>query len=46
MPGSVGVLLHTCGGYVLLAGDAAWHTYQIESIRQKSSYPGGLADER
>src|SRR3984893_3839078 len=44
-PGSVGVLLHTSGGYVLLAGDAAWHTYQIESIRQKSSYPGGLADE-
>jgi glyoxylase-like metal-dependent hydrolase (beta-lactamase superfamily II) len=44
-PGSIGVLLHTSAGYVLLAGDAAWHTYQIESIRQKSSYPGGLADE-
>jgi glyoxylase-like metal-dependent hydrolase (beta-lactamase superfamily II) len=44
-PGSVGVLLHTSAGPVLLAGDAAWHTYQIENIRQKSSYPGGLADE-
>jgi hypothetical protein len=28
----------------LLAGDAAWHTYQIEDIRQKASYPGGIAD--
>ena len=44
-PGSVGVLLHTASGPVLLAGDAAWHTYQIDDIRQKSSYPGGLADE-
>jgi glyoxylase-like metal-dependent hydrolase (beta-lactamase superfamily II) len=43
-PGSVGVLLHTPTGHVLLAGDAAWHTYQVEDIRQKSSYPGGLAD--
>jgi len=43
-PGSVGVLLHTSTGHVLLAGDAAWHTYQVEDIRQKSSYPGGLAD--
>jgi len=39
------VLLHTSAGPVLLAGDAAWHTYQVEDIRQKSSYPGGLADE-
>ena len=44
-PGSVGVLLHTSAGHVLLAGDAAWHTYQVEDIRQKSSYPGGLADD-
>jgi glyoxylase-like metal-dependent hydrolase (beta-lactamase superfamily II) len=44
-PGSVGVLLHTSAGDVLLAGDAAWHTYQVDDIRQKSSYPGGLADE-
>lgn len=43
-PGSVGVLLRTAAGPVLLAGDAAWHTYQIDDIRQKSSYPGGLAD--
>ena len=43
-PGSVGILLHTNGGWVLLAGDAAWHTWQIEDIRQKSSYPGGIAD--
>jgi glyoxylase-like metal-dependent hydrolase (beta-lactamase superfamily II) len=44
-PGSVGVLLHTSGGQVLLAGDAAWHSHQVDDIRQKSSYPGGLADE-
>ncbi|MDR3661143.1 MAG: MBL fold metallo-hydrolase, partial [Mycobacterium sp.] len=43
-PGSVGVLLHTRDGWVLLAGDAAWHTHQIEDVRQKASYPGGLAD--
>jgi len=39
------VLLHTSASPVLLTGDAAWHTYQVEDIRQKSSYPGGLADE-
>jgi glyoxylase-like metal-dependent hydrolase (beta-lactamase superfamily II) len=44
-PGSVGVLLETATGPVLLAGDAAWHTYQVDDIRQKSSYPGGLADD-
>ena len=43
-PGSVGVLLHVADGWVLLAGDAAWHQYQIDDIRQKSSFPGGLAD--
>ena len=43
-PGSVGVLLHTATGWILLAGDAAWHTYQIDDIRQKSGYPGALAD--
>jgi len=43
-PGSVGILLHTLEGWVLLAGDAAWHTHQVEDIRQKSSYPGGIAD--
>ncbi|BBY05386.1 hypothetical protein MNVI_07040 [Mycobacterium noviomagense] len=44
-PGSVGVLAHTDGGWILLAGDAAWHTLQIDETRQKTSYPGGLADE-
>lgn len=44
-PGSVGVLAHTARGWLLIAGDAAWHTLQIEKIRQKSSYPGALADE-
>src|SRR5882757_2960022 len=43
-PGSVGIVLHTVDGWVLLAGDAAWHTWQIEDVRQKSSYPGGIAD--
>jgi glyoxylase-like metal-dependent hydrolase (beta-lactamase superfamily II) len=44
-PGSIGVLAHTERGWILLAGDAAWHTYQIDDIRQKTSYPGELADE-
>ena len=43
-PGSVGILVNTASGRVLLAGDAAWHTLQIENIRQKSSYPGEFAD--
>jgi glyoxylase-like metal-dependent hydrolase (beta-lactamase superfamily II) len=44
-PGSVGVLAHTGRGWILIAGDAAWHQLQIEKIRQKSSYPGALVDE-
>jgi glyoxylase-like metal-dependent hydrolase (beta-lactamase superfamily II) len=44
-PGSVGILVNTASGWILLAGDAAWHTLQIENIRQKSSYPGEFADE-
>ncbi|WP_328718474.1 MBL fold metallo-hydrolase [Streptomyces sp. NBC_00247] len=44
-PGSIGVLAHTATGWVLLAGDAAWHTDQIDLIRQKAGYPGKLADE-
>jgi glyoxylase-like metal-dependent hydrolase (beta-lactamase superfamily II) len=44
-PGSVGVLTHTRRGWILLAGDAAWHQLQIEKVRQKSSYPGALVDE-
>lgn len=44
-PGQVGVLAHTERGWILLAGDAAWHTLQIDKIRQKASYPGNFADE-
>lgn len=44
-PGSVGVLAHTERGWVLIAGDAAWHRLQIDKVRQKSSYPGNLVDE-
>ncbi|MBY8855809.1 MBL fold metallo-hydrolase [Nocardia sp. CA2R105] len=43
-PGSIGILCHTSTGWVLLAGDAAWHHLQIEDIRQKSGYPGLFAD--
>ncbi|MEC3917627.1 MBL fold metallo-hydrolase [Nocardia sp. CDC160] len=43
-PGSVGVLAHTDRGWVLLAGDAAWHALQVEKIRQKSSFPGVFVD--
>ncbi|ORW33432.1 MBL fold metallo-hydrolase [Mycobacterium paraense] len=43
-PGSVGVLLHTSRGWILIAGDAAWHGLQIEKVRQKASYPGALVD--
>ncbi len=43
--GSVGVLMHTSRGWLLIAGDAAWHALQIEKVRQKSSYPGALVDE-
>ncbi|OBE92358.1 MBL fold metallo-hydrolase [Mycobacterium sp. 852002-10029_SCH5224772] len=44
-PGSVGVLAHTQRGWILIAGDAAWHRLQIDKVRQKSSYPGNLVDE-
>lgn len=44
-PGSVGVLLRTARGPVLLAGDAAWHCLQVEHIRHKASFPGNLVDE-
>ncbi|MFD3704900.1 MBL fold metallo-hydrolase [Nocardia sp. NPDC058658] len=43
-PGSIGVLLRTERGPVLLAGDAIWHNLQVEKLRQKSGYPGVLAD--
>jgi len=44
-PGSVGVLAHTERGWILIAGDAAWHELQIEQVRQKSAYPGVLVDD-
>lgn len=44
-PGSVGVLAHTPRGWILIAGDAAWHAMQIEKVRQKAGYPGVLVDE-
>ncbi|MFJ4653936.1 MBL fold metallo-hydrolase [Nocardia sp. NPDC088792] len=43
-PGSIGVLAHTERGWVLLAGDAAWDHHQVDDIRQKSAFPGGLTD--
>ncbi len=43
-PGSVGILARTTRGWVLLAGDAAWHGLQVEDVRQKASYPGELVD--
>ena len=44
-PGSIGVLAHTRRGWILIAGDAAWHELQVENVRQKSGYPGVLVDE-
>ncbi len=44
-PGSVGVLAHTEHGWILIAGDAAWHELQIQHVRQKSAYPGVLVDD-
>lgn len=44
-PGSIGVLLNTGGMRVLLAGDAAWHSLQVDHLRNKASYPGMLADD-
>lgn len=43
-PGSVGVLLATADGPVLLVGDAAWHGLQIDHLRQRSGFPGCLVD--
>lgn len=44
-PGSIGILANTVSGWVLLAGDAAWHGLGVAHIRQKPSYPGMFADE-
>lgn len=43
-PGSVGVLAHTEDGWVLIAGDAAWHHEQVDLVRQKPGFPGRLVD--
>lgn len=42
--GSVGVLLATHAGPVLIAGDALWHGVQLGPIRQKASLPGVFVD--
>ena len=44
-PGSVGVLLRTERGPVLIAGDAVWNNAQIEDIRQKAGFPGCFVDD-
>lgn len=44
-PGSVGVLLHTQEGWVLVAGDAAWHHLQVDLCAQKSALPGVFVDQ-
>ena len=44
-PGSVGVLLRTERGPVLIAGDAAWNSAQIEDVRQKAGFPGCFVDD-
>jgi glyoxylase-like metal-dependent hydrolase (beta-lactamase superfamily II) len=43
-PGSVGVLLRTGDGPVLLAGDAVWNRLQVEQARPKAGFPGSLFD--
>jgi glyoxylase-like metal-dependent hydrolase (beta-lactamase superfamily II) len=43
-PGSIGILARTRNGWVLLAGDAAWHCEQVGRLRQKPALPGYFAD--
>ncbi|MFW0785112.1 MBL fold metallo-hydrolase [Gordonia sp. CPCC 206044] len=43
-PASIGLLVQTTSGPMLLAGDAVWSHVQIDRFRQKASYPGLLAD--
>lgn len=43
-PGSVGVLLNTERGRVLMAGDAVWHSEQLARGAQKAAFPGLLVD--
>lgn len=44
-PGSVGVLLHEEAGWVLMAGDAVWHSIQLTRGAQKAGFPGLLVDD-
>ncbi len=44
-PGSVGVLLHTNSGWVLLVGDAVWLGVQVTEARQKAALPGLFVDD-
>lgn len=43
-PGSLGVILATETGRVLITGDAAWHSTQIDTVRPKPAFPGLLVD--
>lgn len=43
-PASIGILVQTSSGPILLAGDAVWSRIQIDRFRQKASYPGLFAD--
>lgn len=43
-PGSLGVVLATGNGRVLITGDAAWHSSQIHRLRSKAAFPGLLVD--
>ncbi|GAA1855923.1 MBL fold metallo-hydrolase [Myceligenerans crystallogenes] len=44
-PGSVGVLLATGDGPVLLVGDTAWHGAQVDQLHQRSGFLGCLVDD-
>lgn len=43
-PASIGILAQTSSGPTLLCGDAVWGRIQLDRFRQKSTYPGLLAD--
>lgn len=43
-PGSLGVVLATEQGRVLITGDAAWHSRQVDLMRSKAAFPGLLVD--
>jgi len=43
-PGSIGILARARDGWILIAGDAAWHMEQVDRLRQKPALPGRFAD--